>query len=158
LLCDLFVVGYQEKFPTTPDNRAAQSQPSPGVSPYSSQQASSDLTPDEQQQQQQTSAAAAAAAAAAAEAELSCESCPPQPDEAQQAETAGLAEQQDLGESAAAAAAEEEGEVEEEDEDKEWELEEDVLRFLKTVALHRCVTGTPSTMPPKLLDDIFLVR
>ncbi len=151
-------MGYQEKFPTTPDNRAAQSQPSPGVSPYSSQQASSDLTPDEQQQQQ-TSAAAAAAAAAAAEAELSCESCPPQPDEAQQAETAGLAEQQDLGEPAAAAAAaaeEEQGEVE--DEDKEWELEEDVLRFLKTVALHRCVTGTPSTMPPKLLDDIFLVR
>ncbi|ELR13959.1 Beige/BEACH domain containing protein [Acanthamoeba castellanii str. Neff] len=153
LLCDLFVVGYQEKFPTTPDNRAAQSQPSPGVSPYSSQQASSDLTPDEQQQ---TSAAAAAAAAA----ELSCESCPPQPDRAHQAETAG-AEQQDLsGDPAAAAAAEEEEEEEEgeveEDEDKEWELEEDVLRFLKTVALHRCVTGTPSTMPPKLLDDIFL--
>jgi hypothetical protein len=149
LLCDLFVVGYQEKFPATPDNRAAQSQPSPGVSPYSSQQASSDLTPDEQQQ---TSAAAAAAAAA----EQSCEPCPPQPDRAQQAETAG-AEQQDLSGEPAAAAEEEEGEVEE-DEDKEWELEEDVLRFLKTVALHRCVTGTPSTMPPKLLDDIFLVR
>lgn len=46
-----------------------------------------------------------------------------------------------------------------EPDEKEWELEEDVLRFLKTVALHRCVTGTSSTTSsPRLLDDILLVR
>lgn len=49
--------------------------------------------------------------------------------------------------------------LEEEENEKEWELEEDVLRFLKTVSLHRCVTGTPNSGAPlKLLDDILLVR
>lgn len=42
-----------------------------------------------------------------------------------------------------------------EENESEWELEEDLLRFLKTIALYHCVTGTPNAI--KLLDDIFLV-
>lgn len=51
-----------------------------------------------------------------------------------------------------------EDESNDDEDEKEWELEEDVMRFLKTVALHRCVTGVFNvTTPIKLLDDILLV-
>jgi hypothetical protein len=149
LLCDLFVVGYLEKFPSTASRagRAAASasshQPTPGASLYSSQQV--DLTPDEQ----------AAASAEAAELSESCSEA--EVDADADADAAPPVEPSAEQEPSANEPAVEETEHQEDAIADEWELEEDVLRFLKTVALHRCVTGTPSAMPLKLLDDIFLV-